>query len=228
MQKQFPTSTDRRQFIKHASIIAAAFPLLPIALLNMAGCATEKGHASSETSRVVVEDGCEWCGANDAPASLSWKTEIAPANEPGDSLIISGRVFQPDGITPASGILLYVYHTDANGYYSKNGKEYGNGRRHGRLRGWMRTNNDGRYEFRTIKPAPYPNRVDPAHIHITVSGPGYPEYWIDDYWFEGDPRITDRMLVGRPKRGGFSPIISPKRDEKGVLIGVRNIKLEKL
>ena len=55
----------------------------------------------------------------------------------------------------------------------------------------MRTNAQGRYEFRTIKPGSYPNSRNPAHIHAYVSGPGYPEYWIDEYLFADDPFIKD-------------------------------------
>ena len=47
-----------------------------------------------------------------------------------------------DGVTPAEGIVLYVYHTDATGYYNKDDDPY-----NPRLRGWMKTGKDGRYEF---------------------------------------------------------------------------------
>ena len=174
------------------------------------------------------EEECEWCGAPDAPPSPSWSIRIAPEGEPGEPIHISGTVFGPDGRTPAMGVLLYAYHTDATGYYTTRGDETGNGRRHGRLRGWMKTREDGRYEFRTIKPAPYPNRKDPAHIHMTVSAPGYPEYWIDDIVFEGDPRITAAEREGRPKRGGFPATLTLARGGDGVWRATRNIKLERV
>jgi protocatechuate 3,4-dioxygenase beta subunit len=90
----------------------------------------------------------------------------------------------------------------------------------------MRTGRDGRYEFRTIKPGGYPNRTDPAHIHLTVSGEGYPEYWIDSIWFEGDERIKPEMVKRLSGRGGFNPIIKLERDANNVWRAARNIKLE--
>src|SRR5205807_7110 len=95
-----------------------------------------------------------------------------------------------------------------------------------RLRAWMQTGKDGRYEFRTIKPAPYPRRTIPAHVHAHLFGSGYPEYWIDDYWFEGDPYITPSERAKLTGRGGFNSIIALKRDAAGIWQGTRDIKLE--
>jgi protocatechuate 3,4-dioxygenase beta subunit len=57
---------------------------------------------------------CEWCGATEAPESLSWKTVVASDDEPGQRMIISGRVFKADGRTPAEGVILYVNQTARN------------------------------------------------------------------------------------------------------------------
>ena len=91
-------------------------------------------------------------------------------------MIVSGTIYSPDGRAPLEGINLFVYHTDATGRYSTTGGD----NRNTRIHGLMRTNSEGRYEFRTIKPRSYPATRIPAHIHAFVSGPGYPEYWIDD------------------------------------------------
>ncbi len=171
---------------------------------------------------------CEWCGAAEAPANLSWQTIVAPADEPGERIRISGTVYQPDGATPAEGIVIYIYHTNAQGVYPKNTPNDGRmSWRHGYLRGWMRTVADGKYEFRTIKPSPYPGRRDPAHIHITISGAGYPEYFIEDFLFEGDPLIMDSERL-RFERGGFPHIVRLERDAQGDLRGTRNIRLRRV
>ena len=96
---------------------------------------------------------CEWCGAMDAPENLSWKTRIAPENEPGEPLILQGTIYEPDGTTPAKGIVVYAYNTNAQGIYPKRGDESGNCKRHGYLRGWAITNEKGNYQFTTIKSA---------------------------------------------------------------------------
>ena len=66
---------------------------------------------------------------------------------------MAGRVFKTDGVTPLAAASVYVYHTDEKGYYTPNG----NDNRNPRLRGYMRTDAQGHYEFNTIKPGPYPN-----------------------------------------------------------------------
>lgn len=59
----------------------------------------------------------------------------------------------------------------AKGYYQPGKGQTGQARRHGHLRGWMKTNQKGEYKFRTIKPAPYPNARIPAHIHPVIKEP---------------------------------------------------------
>jgi protocatechuate 3,4-dioxygenase beta subunit len=136
------------------------------------------------------------------------------------------RWFPPEGRTPLEGISLWVYHTDATGHYSKL-SDIGGDARNTRLHGLMQTNREGRYEFRTIKPASYPGRTNPAHVHAFVSGPGYPEYWIDDFLFEGDPFITEEMRQKFAGKGSFSSILKLTRGEDGILRGVRDITIER-
>jgi hypothetical protein len=95
----------------------------------------------------------------DPPASsLSWQARIAPAGEPGEPLVISGQVFDPSGLHAVPNIVVYAYHTDIKGLYTPSGAA-----RPPRLRGRARTDAEGRYEFRTIRPAPYPGDGPPAH-----------------------------------------------------------------
>jgi len=103
------------------------------------------------------------CGSCNAPREPSSKTVIPPAHEPGEPLVITGHVFKADGKTPAEGMVLWVYHTDRTGYYNAQDDAS-----HPRLNGWMQIGGDGKYEFRTIRPGPYPHRTTPAHIHAHV------------------------------------------------------------
>lgn len=205
----------RRQFIKRASLFAVALPALPFVVTSL--------NKDSKPQSVPVPNGRMICGSCDTPAKLSWRTVITAASEPGEPLVMSGTIYQPDGVTPAEGITLYAYHTDATGHYNEQDDPY-----HPRLRGWMRTGRDGKYEFRTIKAAPYPHRNTPAHIHAHLYGPSYPEYWIDEYWFADDPFITPSGRAKLTGRGGFNSIIALQRDANGVLKGTRHIKLEHL
>lgn len=161
------------------------------------------------------------CGSCEAPENLSWKTVIPPPNEPGEPLEISGTIHEPDGVTPAHGIVLFVYHTDVTGYYNKEDDAS-----HPRLRGWMKTGNDGRYQFRTIRPGAYPHRDTPAHIHAHLYGPGYSERSIDDYWFADDRRINPETISKMKALGGAPFITKLEREADGVWRGHRDITMK--
>jgi protocatechuate 3,4-dioxygenase beta subunit len=85
-------------------------------------------------------------------------------------LVIHGRVFREDGRTPAPDILVFAYHTDARGHYDVPSS----GPHSWRLRGWVKTDAQGRFQFTTIRPAPYPNRNTAAHVHFVIEGPASP------------------------------------------------------
>lgn len=157
---------------------------------------------------------------NDTPATI----KMVADTEPGEPMMISGTVYLPDGKTPAKNAILSVWHTDANGNYIQGGG--GAGELHPRLHGRMKTGTDGKYEFRSIRPAPYPSNSTPAHIHAHISAPGYPEYPII-YYFEGDKLITDKNRSElNSHRGGTPSIIPLTRNNNGTWVGHRDIILE--
>ena len=211
MQHNQAGNSSRRDFIKQASLFAVALPSLQLGLLSMWGC---RGQSQVSVSR------------DTNAKNLPWKITTVSENEPGEPLIISGTIYAPDGRTPLPGMNLWVYQTDATGHYSKL-SESGGDNRNTRIHGLLRTNAEGRYEFHTIKPAPYPGRNNPAHIHAYVSGPGYPEYWIDEYLFEGDPFITQEIRGKLSGEGNFASILKLTRGADGVSRGVRDIKVER-
>ncbi|MBA3513120.1 MAG: intradiol ring-cleavage dioxygenase [Pyrinomonadaceae bacterium] len=208
MKDTSPAYLGRRSFLKHASFFAVALPALEFGTLALAGC---------KQARSLAETGPEQL------PNVPWKTTIVAEGEPGEPLIVSGTIYAPDGRTPLEGINLFVYQTDATGVYSTSGGD----NRSTRIHGLVRSNKQGRYEFQTIKPGSYPDSRNAAHIHAYVSGSGYPEYWIDEYLFEGDPFITsaDRQKFGG--KGPFSSILTLQQGSDGVLRAVRDIKVER-
>ena len=121
-------------------------------------------------------------------------------NEP--KIQITGTVFQKDGITPASNIILYIYHTDRDGIYQPSENPNGWEKRHGQHRGWLKTNENGEYTFFTFRPAHYPDLREPVHIHIYVKEPNLMPYYIDSILFESDPMVTEEIKKGEKNRGG--------------------------
>jgi hypothetical protein len=53
-----------------------------------------------------------------------------------------------------------------------------------------------------------------------------PENWIEDFWFEGDKLIKNDEKKRFASMGIFSPILKLTRDNNGVLVGVRDIRLK--
>ena len=197
---------------------------LLVVAIALAGC-TDRTTSKSAGAESVPLPACEWCGAQDAPEALTAVASLAGPDEPGTPIVLRGVVYQPDGVTPAPGVLLYAYNTDDTGVYRREGTETGNGRRHGQLRGWLRTDAAGRYEIRTIYPGGYPGRPDPSHVHITLTPAGGREVWVDSTLFDGDPRLTDDRLAEHAGEGRFSAIVVLAEGGSGVLVGERDLRI---
>ncbi len=140
-------------------------------------------------------------------------------------MVVAGTIYKVDGKTPAPGVVLYVYHTDQQGNYSKKGNETGWGKRHGYIRGWVKTNDKGQYKFYTLKPAAYPGRNIPAHIHPVIKEPGMNDYYIDEFLFDDDPFLTKEERKKQEGRGGNGILVLQKKD--GMLYAQRDIILGK-
>jgi protocatechuate 3,4-dioxygenase beta subunit len=184
---------------------------------------------SKTTSKADIKVGgsCEGCEAiyetETSFDKLSYTDTLPDFNEPGPKIEISGTIYQADGKTPAPGVILYVYHTDQGGLYSRKGNEAGWGKRHGYIRGWMRTNETGQYRFFTLVPASYPNSTNPKHIHPIIKEPGKTEYWIDEFVFEDDPLLPEKER-NRANPVGGSGVVKPVMKDD-MLRATRNIVL---
>lgn len=201
------------------------FLILLIASISFTGCSQSTSQKNKSTQRVGGPcEGCEAIYENPVPfEKLSHVATLPDFNEKGTKMEISGIVYQRDGKTPAKDVILYVYHTDQTGRYPTKGNETGWGKRHGYLRSWMKTNEKGEYKFHTLKPAAYPGRRDPAHIHVTIKEPGKNEYYIDDYHFDDDPLLTNEYRSYQ-RNIGSNGIIRLK-NENGIFKAQRNIVL---
>lgn len=90
------------------------------------------------------------------------------------------------GNSPLSGVVVFAYQTDRTGVYHVRG---GSG---WRLRGWARTDKEGRFEFRTIRPGSYPGTRNPSHIHLSVEGASVARQTVDEIQFADDPFADKR------------------------------------
>lgn len=202
--------------------------ILLITIISFTGCSQSANQKNNSTQKHVGGP-CEGCEAiYESPVAfekLSYVDTLPDFNEAVPKLMISGIVYKNDGKAPAKDVIIYIYHTDQTGHYTKKGNETGWGKRHGYIRGWVKTNERGEYKFYTLKPAAYPGRNIPAHIHVTVKEPNKNEYYIDDYLFDDDPLLTQLERNKQQNRGGNGIITLNKKN--GILSGNRNIVLGK-
>lgn len=174
----------------------------------------------------LVGGHCEGCEAVHEYGSkkLTSVDTLPDFRDAGPRLEISGTIYQKDGKTPANDVILYIYHTDQKGIYPVKGNETGWAKRHGYIRGWIKTNQDGKYKFLTLLPAAYPGREAPAHIHPIIKEPAKHEYWIDEFLFDNDPLLTKEARSGSRNRGG-SGILKTQKNGQGLIVTKRDIIL---
>lgn len=187
---------SRREFLRVLGLSSGA------ALVGTTGCRGSTGgsvgdnqsNASVDTGQGPGSDAgtssCEPTGSDvlgpfheeGAPE----RTVLAGEDEPGERLIVEGTVYEPDCETPISGAHLDVWQADVEGdYHGGEEDDY-------RLRGQMTTDEDGTYRFETIVPGNYPmpdGQIRPAHIHFTVTQPGFSPLTTQMY-FESDPHLA--------------------------------------
>lgn len=84
--------------------------------------------------------------------------------------LVGGRVLDTGG-RPVAGATVEIWQCDANGHYLHPGDP---GPRDQSFQGFgrARTDGDGAYRFRTIRPVPYAGRT--PHIHFAILAPGRP------------------------------------------------------
>jgi len=125
----------------------------------------------------------DWLGDIDNDLVLV-KGEDAKAM--GTVLHLRGRVMDRSG-APIAGAVVEIWQGDSNGIYHHPWDEQGRRQADDGFQGRGRvvTDAQGRYVFRTIKPAAYSGRT--PHIHFKIMRPG------------GDTLITQMYFAGEPK-----------------------------
>jgi hydroxyquinol 1,2-dioxygenase len=140
---------------------------------------------------------------HDAP-EIQYGGDVAQG-APGEPCWVEGQVTDTEG-TPLAGAVIEVWEADEDGFYDV---QYDDGRTSGRAR--MRADQEGRYGFWSVKPAPYPIPGDgpvgelldaaarspmrPAHIHFMVAAPGH-RTLVTHVFAAGGPHLDDDAVFG--------------------------------
>ncbi len=140
-------------------------------------------------------------------------TTLAPPELPGQRLVISGTVYAADCATPLANTLVEVWQTDAGGRYDRSAPFI--------LRGQMRTDAEGRYEFITIRPGHYGTEdiVRPAHIHYQVTYPNHDPLGTR-LLFADDPYLPSTFNLASPLVISLTQMLE---EDKTVLRGTFDI-----
>jgi len=175
------SKNDRRQFLRNTS-----FAALALGTSSIATAKTKVSKPTSEDDLIMCEKTTlDYYGEGpfytDNPPIIQ-NNQLADINEPGERMIISGRVYNLDCSEYIPNATIDVWHANHNGDYDN--QDYN-------LRGQTLSNEQGFYMFETIKPGKYlnGNMFRPAHIHYKITAPNYPTLTTQLY-FEGDPDLT--------------------------------------
>jgi len=134
----------------------------------------------------------------------------------GQLILVRGRLLDEDGL-PVRGSVIELWHANAAGRYMHpmdaqspaplDENFLGSGR--------VLTDDQGRYEFVTIKPGAYPvpNHPQrwwrPPHIHISVFGDGFMSRLVTQMFFPADPlNGIDLILNAVPSAQGRARMIA--------------------
>ncbi|MEM9205408.1 MAG: dioxygenase [Pseudomonadota bacterium] len=124
----------------------------------------------------------------------------------GPTVFVSGRILQPNG-EPIKSAEMEIWQTADNGLYSNQDEaqsEYN-------LRGHLHAQEDGRYLFCTVRPAPYTVPDDgpvgvllhatgrhpwrPSHLHFIVTAPGF-RTLVTEVFPSDDPYLDEDAVFG--------------------------------
>ena len=182
------------------------FVILFGSLTDCKGQTKTKTATQKNTSiKKLVGGGCDGCEIMfvGMPANILSVDTSNGWTEKGQKLLVTGKAYKIDGKTPASNVIIYYWQTDNNGYYSSTKGLDEKAKRHGHIRGWVKTDENGSYSIYTIKPAPYPGNNIPAHIHLSIKEPNINnEYYIDEFIFDDDKLLTGEKRKVLENRGG--------------------------
>jgi catechol 1,2-dioxygenase len=157
-----------------------------------------------------------------------FRAKITPPLEPGNVLLISGRVWGFDTRKPLPNTIIDIWQANARGRYDNDDPNNPPAANVFANRARVLTDDNGYYEYETIHPAPYrigPDAWRPSHIHYLVRRTGYQQL-VTQLYFRGDEHqrtdawIKQSLIIdlreqksanGVYKTGTFDIVLAPAR-----------------
>ncbi|MFC0605691.1 hypothetical protein [Winogradskyella pulchriflava] len=138
-----------------------------------------------------------------------------------NKLILSGIVYQSDGVTPAKDVILYIEQPDEDGDFDlrRTGDE-----RYVFHRSWVKTDADGKYTFYTFVPGNDRRYNQLQQIFPLIKAPSKEAYELQSFIFNDDPLLTKRCRKRLTKSEQTDRILTTK-EENGTLVANKDIVL---
>lgn len=134
--------------------------------------------------------------------------KLADEREPGERLIVLGRLVRAEDGEPIPYHRLHAYQADNEGSYDE---EATGDDTTARLRGVVQTDGTGRFMLETILPGDYGSTPGNRHIHLTVPG-AKPEAY--DFYFK---QYAGRGLTSWVEGSDQAVMLDLKRDGAGLI-----------
>jgi len=156
----------------------------------------------------------------EGPPELPLGASIVRPGTPGEPCVASGTIKDPKG-KPVAGAVIDVWQAGGDGFYDVQKPDGVN------LRARFRSDGDGRFVFRCVKPASYPVPHDgpvgklltatgrhpmrPGHLHFMISAPGF-EKLTTHLFVKGDKYLDSDAVFGVKQ----SLVVDFKKGKDGV------------
>lgn len=139
--------------------------------------------------------------------------QLTLEDEPGEPLIVYGKILDKKTKRPVNKASLFLYQTDSSGIYNTTGID-----RNARIKGTVYSHETGCFKIQTILPGDYPGNKNSRHLHYIINAPGYKELK-SALFFKGftTPNLTDQ---------GPLIILNIKKNNTGVWTGATDFYLE--
>ena len=141
--------------------------------------------------------------------------QLAKNDEPGEPLVIYGKILDRKTNQPIKDVSLFLYQTDSSGIYNASSSRDSDAR----IRGTMHTNESGCFKIKTILPGDYPGRKNSRHLHYVINANGYKEIK-SILFFKG---FTTANITSE----GPLSVLDIKKEKNASWIGKIDIKMER-
>jgi hypothetical protein len=143
------------------------------------------------------------------------RSNLIPPGADGEVLTAKGIIYHPDGKKPLANTLVEAWQCKQDQTYDNTSDDY-------LFRGAIETESDGKYEFKTLRPPPYPanNFWRPAHIHFRISHPDYQDLITQIYFEGGDYLETDPFSSAQSSASRILKVTSNDMNGREVIFDV--------